>query len=62
LCATLALPQPEATNANSSVSVTSSARFVEHYNHTRSHESLQNLTIKRDTIKLRRLQHQWKAS
>jgi len=56
------------------------ARFVEHYNHRRYHESLQNLTpadvyfgrgqtillererIKRDTIKLRRLQHQSKAA
>ena len=56
------------------------ARFVEHYNHWRYHESLQNLTpadvysgrgqtillererIKRDTIKLRRLQHQLKAA
>ena len=56
------------------------ARFVEHYNHRRYHESLQNLTpadvyfgrgqtillererIKRDTIKLRRLQHQLKAA
>ena len=55
-------------------------RFVEHYNHRRYHESLQNLTpadvyfgrgqtillqrerIKRDTIKLRRLQHQRKAA
>jgi putative transposase len=57
-----------------------SARFVEHYNHRRYHESLQNLTpadvyfgraqtiflqrkrIKRDAIKLRRLQHQLKAA
>ena len=56
------------------------ARFVEHYNYRRYHESLQNLTpadvyfgrgqtillererIKRDTIKLRRLQHQLKAA
>jgi len=56
------------------------ARFVDHYNHRRYHESLQNLTpadvyfgrgrtillqrerIKRDTIKLRRLQHQLKAA
>ena len=56
------------------------ARFVEHYNDRRYHESLQNLTpadvyfgrgqtillererIKRDTIKLRRLQHQLKAA
>jgi putative transposase len=56
------------------------ARFVEHYNHRRYHESLQNLTpadvyfgrgqtillererIKRDTIKLRRLQHRLKAA
>jgi putative transposase len=56
------------------------ARFVEHYNHRRYHESLQNLTpadvyfrrgrtillqrerIKRDTVKLRRLQHQLKAA
>src|SRR6201993_968279 len=56
------------------------ACFVEHYNHRRYHESLQNLTpadvyfgrgrtsllererIKRDTIKLRRLQHQLKAA
>ena len=56
------------------------ARFVEHYNHRRSHESLQNLTpadvyfgrgrtillererIKRDTLKLRRLKHQFKAA
>ena len=55
-------------------------RFVEHYNHRRYHESLQNLTpadvyfgrgqtillqrerIKRDTIKLRRLQHQRKVA
>ena len=55
-------------------------RFVEHYNHSRYHESLKNLTpadvyfgrgqtilfqrerIKRDTIKLRRLQHQQKAA
>jgi hypothetical protein len=56
------------------------ARFVEHCNHRRYHESLQNLTaadvyfgrgqtillererIKRDIIKLRRLQHQLKAA
>ena len=56
------------------------ARFVEHYNYRRYHESLQNLTpadvyfgrgqtillererIKRDTIKLRRLQHRLKAA
>ena len=56
------------------------ARFIEHYNHRRYQESLQNLTpadvyfgrgqtillererIKRDTIKLRRLQHQSKAA
>ena len=56
------------------------ARFVDHYNHRRYQESLQNLTpanvyfgrgqtillererIKRDTIKLRRLQHQLKAA
>jgi len=56
------------------------ARFVEHYNYTRYHESLQNLTpadvyfgrdqtillqresIKRDTIKQRRLQHNLKAA
>jgi putative transposase len=56
------------------------ARFVEHYNHRRYHERLQNLTpadvyfgraqaillkrerIKRDTIKLRRLQHQLEAA
>jgi putative transposase len=51
------------------------ARFVEHHNHRRYHESLQNLTpgrcqtillererIKSDTIKLRRLQHQLKAA
>jgi putative transposase len=56
------------------------ARFVEHYNHRRYHESLQNLTptdvyfgrgqtillererIKRETIKLRRFQHQSKAA
>src|ERR1700755_3521983 len=56
------------------------ACFVEHYNHRRYHESLQNLTpadvyfgrgrtillarerIKRDTIKLRRLQHQQNAA
>jgi putative transposase len=56
------------------------APFVEHYNHRRYNESLQNLTpadvyfgrgrtillqrerIKRDTIKLRRLQHQLKAA
>ena len=56
------------------------ARFVEHDNYRRYHESLQNLTpadvyfgrgqtillererIKRDTIELRRLQHQLKAA
>ena len=56
------------------------ARSIEHYNHRRYQESLQNLTpadvyfgrgqtillererIKRDTIKLRRLQHQLKAA
>ena len=56
------------------------ARFVEHNNYRRYHESLQNLTpadvyfgrgqtillererIKRDTIKLRRLQHRLKAA
>jgi hypothetical protein len=56
------------------------ARFIEHYNHRRYQESLQNLRpadvyfgrgqtillererIKRDTIKLRRLQHQLKAA
>jgi putative transposase len=56
------------------------ARYIEHYNHRRYQESLQNLTpadvyfgrgkttllererIKRDTIKLRRLQHQLKAA
>jgi putative transposase len=56
------------------------ARFVEHYNFRRYHESPQNLTpadvyfgkgqtillererIKRDTIKLRRLQHRLKAA
>ena len=55
-------------------------RFVEHYNHSRYHESLKNLTpadvyfgrgqtilfqrerIKRDTIKLRRLQYQRNAA
>ena len=55
-------------------------RFVDHYNHRRYHESLQNLTpadvyfgrgqtillererTKRDTIKLRRLQHRQKAA
>jgi transposase InsO family protein len=55
-------------------------RFVDHYNHQRYHESLQNLTpadvycgrgqtillqrerTKRETIKLRRLQHQQKAA
>jgi len=56
------------------------ARFVDHSNHQRYHESLKNLTpadvclgrgqniliqrerIKRETIKLRRLQHQIKAA
>jgi putative transposase len=56
------------------------AAFVDHYNHRRYHESLDNLTpadvyfgrgqtillqrerIKRDTIKLRRLQHQQQAA
>ena len=56
------------------------ARFVEHYNHRRYHESLHNLTpayfyfgrgqtillererIKSDTIKLRRLKHQFITS
>ena len=56
------------------------ARFADHYNHRRYHESLRNLTpadvyfgrgqtillqrerIKRDTIKLRRLQYQRNAA
>jgi putative transposase len=56
------------------------AAFVEHYNHSRYHESIGNLTpadvyfgrghtillqrerIKRDTIKLRRLQHRQQAA